>query len=198
MLYELGRFLARIGACIAFSIRTEGKENVPLKGGLVVASNHQTYWDPVFLVVFIKHRFRFMAKEELFQKNKAFAWLIKGLGAFPVIRGKGDTTAMDTAVETVRNGQDLVIFPEGTRSKDGTLGKPKSGAVVIAAKTGAPILPVAICYEGKLKFRKRVTIKYGKPIEAEILTPALDNPAEIKRCSRMLMERIAALLGVST
>ena len=194
MLYELARFVAGVAAKIAFDLRTEGRENIPVKGGIIVASNHQTYWDPVFLVIYIKHRFRFMAKEELFEKNKAFGWLIAHLGAFRVARGKGDTAAIDTAVDAVRQGQDLLIFPEGHRSKDGALQRIRSGASVVASKTGAPILPVAICYEGRLTFRKRVTLRYGELIYPEERDGNTGTPSSIRRINRELGERIGALM----
>ena len=86
----------------------------------------------------------FMAKEEIF-RNRLSSWFFgKQLGAFPVKRGAGDTAALDTARAIVGDGRLLGIFPEGTRSRDGQLGRAKSGAALIAAQTGASILPAAI------------------------------------------------------
>ena len=105
---------------------------------------------------------RYMAKAELFQ-NKFVSFIIRHLGAFPVARGKGDTSAIDTAVETVKSGRVLGLFPEGTRSHDDQLLRFKSGAVVIASQSGGDLLPTAIWYSGK-KFRSKVIIRYGSPI----------------------------------
>ena len=98
---------------------------------------------------------------ELFQ-NPFVGFIIRHLGAFPVARGKGDTSAIDTAVETVKNGRVLGLFPEGTRSHDDQLLRFKSGAAVIASQSGGDLLPAAIWYECK-KFRSRVVIRYDSP-----------------------------------
>ena len=94
-----------------------------------------------------------MAKEELF-KNRFFAWLIRNLGAFPVSRGKGDTGVLDTAVNRLKSGRSLIIFPEGTRSKDGKVHRGHSGAAVISARSQKKIVPVGIVFGEKLKFRE--------------------------------------------
>lgn len=200
MFYRFGCFVAMLGARLWFSIRMENKEKVPSHGGVIVASNHRSYWDPVMLVVFIRHRFRFMAKEELFTKNKLFGWLIRHLGAFPVSRGKGDNSAIDRSIETIRDKHNLIIFPEGTRSRDGTLGRIKSGAALIAVKSGAPILPVAICYEPGLHFRSRVVIRYGDLIVPESRDGDEPDSGELRRISRELGSAIGGMLekGVST
>lgn len=122
-----------------------------------------------------KRHVYFMAKEEIF-KNRLSAWLFgKQLGAFPVKRGAGDTGALDTARAIVGDGRLLGIFPEGTRSRDGQLGRAKSGAALIAAQTGASILPVAIVTKNqKVKPFRRSRDVFGQP-----LTPAelhLDSP----------------------
>lgn len=120
-------------------------EKYPQKYYVIYASNHRSYADPPLLGAGAKGKYAFMAKEELFG-NKLFAWLIRSLGAFPVSRGKGDTSTIDTAVERLNGGRSLMIFPEGTRSKDGKVGKGHTGAALIAARSGKPIIPVGIVY----------------------------------------------------
>ena len=148
-----------------YHVKVEGKENLPEKSGFIIASNHRTFADPPLLAVTsMCAKFSFVAKEELF-RNKFFGWLIKKLGAFPVVRGSGDMRVISDSVERLRQGRNLVIFPEGTRSKDGKLGRGKTGVALIAAKSGAWVVPAAIVFEGqKLHFRKKVTVRYGKPI----------------------------------
>ena len=137
--------------------------NIPaMKGGYIIACNHQSYADPPMVAAVIRGKFSFMAKEELF-KNPFFAWLIRRCGAFPVARGAGDDAPIQTSIEAVRKNRILVIFPEGTRSKDGVIGRMKSGVVLIASQAGAPVLPVCIRYKGK----SDVVVNIGEMIPAE-------------------------------
>lgn len=179
-----------------YNVKVEGKENIPKQPGFIIASNHRSFADPPLVAVSASMvtKFTFVAKEELF-RNKFFGWLIRKLGAFPVERGKGDMKVISDAVERLSEGKNLVIFPEGTRSKDGKLGKGKTGVALIAAKSQAIVVPTAVCYEGKLRFRKKVTIKYGKPImPEEIAVGEGINPRELKAVKKRIMGDIEALL----
>ena len=97
-------------------------------------------------------------------------------------------------MELVQSGKVLAMFPEGTRSTDGIPLRPKSGAALVAAKTKADIIPVAICFEGKLRFRSRITVRYGKLIPNGELGITTGAPREIKTASKKLMARITELL----
>ncbi len=171
MLYHLVVFLVRIAFAVWYNIKVEGRENIPKKGAYIFASNHRSYADPVLVVICGRGRFSFMAKSELFEK-KAFSLLIRALGAFPVERGKGDTAAIDRAISRVQEGSHLLIFPEGTRSKTGKVGKGKTGVALIAAQAGADVIPVGLNFEGKLHFRSKIVVRYGKPIPAAQLALA--------------------------
>ncbi len=173
MLYHIVVFLVRIAYAVWYNVKVEGRENIPKKGSFIFASNHRSYADPVLVVICGRGRFSFMAKSELFE-NKAFGWLIRMLGAFPVERGKGDTAAIDRAIDTVKNGTHLLIFPEGTRSMTGKVGRGKTGVALIAAKAGADVIPVGINFEGKLHFRSKIIVRYGEPIPASKLALAED------------------------
>ena len=133
-MYHLIKIIVFIAFKIAFNVRFEGRKNIPDGEAVIYASNHRTNADPPLVACRGKGKFAFMAKEELF-KNKLFAWLIRSLGAFPVSRGKGDTGVLDTAIERLEKGRSLIIFPEGTRSKDGKVHRGHSGAAVISAKS---------------------------------------------------------------
>lgn len=172
-MYYLVVFLVRVAFAIWYNIRVEGRENIPKKGAYIFASNHRSYADPVLVVICGRGKFSFMAKSELFE-NKAFGWLIRMLGAFPVERGKGDTAAIDKAISRVREGSHLLIFPEGTRSTTGKVGRGKTGVALIAAKAGADVIPVGINFEGKLHFRSKIIVRYGEPIPASKLALADD------------------------
>ncbi len=173
---------------IMYRIEFIGTENIPKEGGYVYASNHRSYYDPVFITLPVRKRFAYMAKEELFKKNIFFTWIITFMGAFPVVRGKGDTEVIDTAIGKLKKGKNLVIFPEGTRSYDGRVGKGKTGVAMIAAKSGADVIPVGICFKGeKIKLGTKVKVKFGKPISAEELH--IDENASLKEL-RPIKEKI--------
>ena len=153
----------------AYHVKVEGRENLP-SGSYVIASNHRSYADPPLIAVTSGcSKFSFVAKAELF-RNPLFGWLIRKLGAFPVSR-----------VSKIKDGRRLVIFPEGTRSKTGKVGKGKTGVALIAARAGVPVVPAGIVYNGKLRFRSRVTVRYGKPIHpAELSLSSEPTPHELK------------------
>ena len=160
--------IVRVAMHIWFNLKIEGRENIPKGRAFVYASNHRSNADPVLVTLAGRGRFSFMAKSELF-KNKLFAWLIRSLGAFPVERGTGDTAAIEKAIDNVKNGVNLLIFPEGTRSKDGRVGKGKTGVALIAARSHADVVPVGISFDGKLHFRSKIVVRIGRPIPAGTL-----------------------------
>lgn len=176
MFYYICKNLVWIFFHIAFSVRYENRENIPKDSAVIYAANHRTNADPPLVGSGARGRCVFMAKEELFQGNIIFKWLIQALGAFPVSRGKGDTGTLDTAVEKLNSGRSLTIFPEGTRSKDGKVHRGHSGAAVIAVRANKSIIPVGIVFGEKLKFRTPVTVKYGKPIDPADYVDDFENP----------------------
>ncbi len=193
-MYFLLRKIVLLVYKIAYNLSFEGLENIPDEGGYIYASNHRSYADPVLISIPVKKRFAYMAKEELF-KNPFFAALIRTLGAFPVVRGSGDMKVIDTAVEKLESGKNLVIFPEGTRSKDGKVGKGKTGVAMIAAMTGADVIPVGIVFDGKLSFRKKVVVKYGKPVHSsQLAISEKPSPKELKAVKLKIMDSITELV----
>lgn len=194
MFYEIARGIVSAVFHIYFKIIVIGRENIPAaKGGFIIASNHVSNNDPPMVGVVFKKKYTFMAKDELFHINPIFTWLIKKLGAFPVKRGaKDNAEAIDTAIEGLNNGRTFVIFPEGTRSKTGELGKAKSGVSLIAAKAKAPVVPVFLKY-GRKRFRRRVVVSVGKVIPPEELEIDLTDKRQIRGVSERIMGEIAAL-----
>ena len=183
---------------LAFRIKVIGRENLIRDRGFILAPNHISAIDPVFVVIarFWGKRMLIMGKEEIFEVNPIFSWMFRHVGVIPVQRGKGDTTAVETAIEKVKNGQGLLIFPEGTRIKDGNLGRLKSGAFVVAAATGADMIPCRVIYKGgKMKVFGRCTVVFGKPIPAEKL--ALGEPrsaAKLRENKALLADALENLL----
>ena len=158
------------------------------------SSNHRSYQDPVFIALQTRVPISYMAKEELFHKNVLFTGLITLFGAFPVVRGSGDTTVIDTSVDKLESGRNLVIFPEGTRSKDGKVGKGKTGVALIAAVAQTKVVPVGINFEGRLKFRKRVVVRYGKPIDPKELGITTASARDLRKIKNEIMENIKELV----
>lgn len=178
-----------------YNVRVEGRENLPDKSGFIIASNHRSYADPPLIAVTAGcAKYSFVAKAELF-RFPFFGWLIKKLGAFPVVRGKGDMKVISDSVERINQGRNLVIFPEGTRSKDGKVGRGKTGVALIAASSGATVIPAGIVYDGKLRFRSKVTVKFGKPIKPEDIQLSEEpNPRELKAVRVKIMGEIKELV----
>lgn len=177
-----------------YNFHIEGTENIPQDRALVMASNHRSYADPVILTMPMKKPVTYMAKEELF-KNKLFGWFITKLGAFPVKRGGGDMQVIDDSVAILESGRHLVIFPEGTRSKDGKVGKGKTGVALIAARSGADVLPCGIIFEGeKLHFRSKLTLRFGKVIPASEIAVTEGSPRELKAVKLRIMGAITELV----
>jgi 1-acyl-sn-glycerol-3-phosphate acyltransferase len=197
-MYLLVRRLLQFYMSRKFKVYFHNKEKIPpkkisKKGGFIIACNHQYYWDPPLVASFIPGKYSFMAKAELFSKKKPlFTWLIKRCGAFPVTRGAESEKAIQTALEALKKGRIFVIFPEGTRSKDGTIGRGKSGVAMIAAMAAVPILPVCLMYrlDGS---KKRVDYAVGDMIPAEEVAIAGEDRRELKRVSARVIDAIKEL-----
>ena len=195
LLYRVGRVLLNFFLRLYYRIEYHGVENIPAdrKGGYIVACNHRSIIDPMIIAKYIPAQIFYMAKAELFEKPFLHT-VLPMLGAFPVDRGKGDMGAVEHAIDLLHHGKVLGIFPEGTRSVDGTLGKPKSGTSVIASKTGADILPIGVIVPVKKTFRSRVVVAYGKLIPHEELVIENDSPAQIRQVTKRIWGEITALV----
>ena len=169
--------------------------DIPKEGGALVVCNHRFMKDPIVLAHAIPRRqVFFMSKAEWFD-NKALGLLLRMLGVFPVNRGAGDMSAIDHAVELVKGGQLVGIFPEGTRNRTGGPMKPKSGTAFIARQTGADILPCALLFGERQGFRSRITVKIGPVIPYRDLGFQGEERTSLRRASKLIMGRINALLG---
>lgn len=191
--YKIARVATLLVSKILYRVRYEGLENVPTDRGFILCSNHISAFDPILIAVKLKPQCFFMAKEELFE-NKLLSPIIRGLGAFPVTRGKGDTAAIEKAVEYVKSGKVVAIFPEGHRSHDGKLQKLKSGAVVIAAETGMGLQPCIIKKGERHGLRTPVAIRYGSFITHEQLALTGKVPSQIRAANRLLTDSMEKML----
>lgn len=121
-----------------------GREHIPRQGAAIVAANHRSFFDPFVIGTMARRPMYYVAKRELFEIHPALSWLLSALGAFPVDRGHGDRDMIATAKELLARGELVLIFPEGTRTRPGPLGRAKRGVGRLALETGAPVIPVAI------------------------------------------------------
>jgi len=179
---------------IYFRLQRIGTEHLPRRGPLLLASNHRSFLDPFVIGTLVRRPVYYMAKRELFE-HRLVAWLLNGLGAFPVDRGAGDEAAMETARAILARGDCVVVFPEGTRVRPGPLGAPRRGVGRLALQTGAPVVPVAVIGTEDVRrgWRirpRRVRIRVGAPL----LFPTLEH-SSLQRASSVT-ERIWACVSL--
>ena len=156
-------------AGILHPVTVEGMDRLP-DSGVLLCPNHASNWDPILVALKlpINYRLHIMAKEELF-KNPLLGWLLRKVGAFPVSRGNNDINTIRTAIQSIKDGDNLLVFPEGTTIHDGigyTDGLPahaKAGVAMIGVRTGAKLVPVFVDGEKKLFHRTRII--FGEPYE---------------------------------
>ena len=143
IVYWLMRAWLQPFAHIYWRLSRIGREHVPTEGPVIFVSNHRSFIDPFIVGLCNRRPVYYVAKEELF-KNKYLGWFLSSLGAFPVRRGAADGDMIETAKAILERGDPVLIFPEGTRTRPGALGKPKRGVGRLALETGATVVPVAI------------------------------------------------------
>ncbi|MGY1603397.1 lysophospholipid acyltransferase family protein [Geodermatophilus sp. SYSU D00815] len=162
-------------AKLVFRPRAEGTENVPSAGSAILASNHLSAADWVFMPLSLKRRVTFLAKQEYFTGTGLKGWaqrvFFAGSGQVPIDRTNASAAedAIRTGLRILREGKLLGIYPEGTRSPDGRLYRGKTGVARMALETGAPVVPVAMIYRPRrMPFGRklvRVSVKFGKPLD---------------------------------
>ncbi len=174
---------------LLFKGRVVNVRRVPRAGPVILACNHQSFYDPVLATVALDRESAYMARDSLFS-NKYFGWLIRSLHAIPIKRGQADVTSLKEMLRRLRDNFVVVIFPEQTRTRDGRVGSMKSGGVMIARKARATIVPVCIegAYDAWPRTRPlpgpgRVIVSYGEPITPSDMKDRDDDDltAEIRR-----------------
>jgi 1-acyl-sn-glycerol-3-phosphate acyltransferase len=182
--YAITRVIVQLLMPLLGGITVRGGENIPKRGPILLAPNHRAYMDPPYLSMVTKRQLHLMAKDTLFQ-TPVFGPYIAALGAFPVKRGAADRGAIRQAIEELKAGHVLGIFPEGTRADSGTLMPAERGFALIAKQTGIPIVPIAL--EGtdrvhpkhsKRLHRAHVTATIGKPMTAAEMLAANPDPTK--------------------
>lgn len=172
-----------------YRIETIGLENLPKQGGVLLCANHINNLDPCVVGITANRPVYFMAKEELFSVP-VLGKLVPHLNAFPVKRGMSDREALRKGLNVLKEGNVFGLFPEGTRSKDGELGKGLAGAGFFALRTDAQIVPCAII--GPYKSFRTLKVVYGKPIPMEDLK---NTKASAEETTEVIMSAIRKLIN---
>jgi glycerol-3-phosphate dehydrogenase (NAD(P)+) len=168
IVYWISRAILQPFFHLYFRLSRIGREHIPATGPIIFASNHRSFLDPFIIGVLNRRPVYYVAKSEIF-KNPFVAWFVSSLGAFPVRRGAGDPDMLATARAILERGDCILIFPEGTRTRPGSLGRPKRGVGRLALETGAPVVPVALIgtedvRKGWRIRPKKIRARIGRPL----------------------------------
>ena len=179
-------------ATLVFRMKVVNRKNFP-KGSLILAGNHISNWDPPFIAAAVPRGVHFMAKSSLFS-TRFLSWFMHKLGAFPINRRSTvNSSALSKAIELVNNGAAVIIFPEGTRSRNGIMLPAKAGVGYIAHATGAPVLPFFL--EGMddpkstFMFKSRFKVTFGQIIAPEELE-ALHEHGGAKESAEYILDKV--------
>ena len=179
-----------------FFFRAEiiGKENLPAEGGVILAANHMSTWDPPFLATFLSRPVSYMAKKELFDVP-ILRQIIESCYSFPVKRGAADRGAIKAALQALKEGRCIGLFPEGTRSRDGKIHKAEAGVALLAAMGDVPVVPAAILGTDRIfslrSFFPKLTVIYGKPM---LLDGKHRDKETLQIFSQKIMEEIGKMV----
>ena len=193
--YQISKLIART----LFSFRVVHPERILENGGAILAMNHQSFVDPPLAGICCKREIFFLARKTLF-KWPVLGWVFPKINVVPLDRDGSDMGALKTVIKKIKEGNCTILFPEGTRTRDGNLQLPRAGIGLVIAKTMAPVIPMRIfgAYEAfprnrKLPRRHPITIVVGEPIiftEEEVAGGGRDI---YQKLSDRVMERIAAI-----
>jgi len=194
MLYRVAQFFCQVLCIVLLNLRLHGVRWLPRRGGALLAANHQSFLDPVLFAAVLPRPLHFMARSTLF-RNPLFGWLIHALNAFPVHRGTADREAIRKAIRLLQRGEVLLMFPEATRTPDGSLGQPRAGMSMIAVRAGVPIVPAVVDGAFRAWPRNRrlprltcIRVALGRPIQPQELAELSHD-----QVAALLNERLAAL-----
>lgn len=170
--YGFVRLVCRLLATALFRIRVRGRQWVPREGGVLVLANHQSHFDAALIGVACDRRLNYLARDSLFAFTP-FRWLIESLDAIPIDREGLGLSGLKETLRRLKNGELVLIFPEGTRTRDGEVAPLKPGFSALAKRAGVPLLPVAIegAYQAwprrhRLPGISTIHIQFGEPLRA--------------------------------
>ncbi|WP_281886877.1 1-acyl-sn-glycerol-3-phosphate acyltransferase [Paenibacillus sp. YYML68] len=187
MLYIFFRTLFRMMFAVLFRLKTEGEENIPREGPVVLCANHTSNWDPPVLGSMLDRKVHYMAKAELFELP-VLKQVLPRIGAFPVKRGGVSKESIRLSIQLLKDGNMIGVFPEGTRSNAGGMGK--KGAASLALKSGATVIPAAIV--GNYSLFRPMKVIYGRPID---LSEYADAGSEgLEQATDLIMSTIRSMV----
>ncbi len=193
LFYRFLQLSSRMLSVLLFSFRTEGRHHLNFDGGAMLLSTHQSLLDPVLIGLAANQRLNYLARKTLF-KNPAFAFLIRVLDAIEIDRERGGLSGLKEMLKRLQQGEWVLMFPEGTRTVDGSVQQIKPGFIPMARRSEVPIVPIAIvgAYDclprgTKLPTRKPISVVFGEPIRFADYGP-LDDQQLLKLLSDRLMQ----------
>ncbi|MCL2088468.1 MAG: 1-acyl-sn-glycerol-3-phosphate acyltransferase [Oscillospiraceae bacterium] len=189
--YSFCKNLCAVFMHIYYNIKFVGRENIPPSGGLIMAANHRSLFDPILLGIGLRRQVRYMAKNSVLDAP-VIGLITRNLGTFHAQKTVDGVTSVERSVGIVNEGGLLALFPEGHRSPTEQLLRPRTGVAVIAEKSGGDILPVGIRYAKKGRFRSKVTINYGQIIPNNQLFAGNLNTSRSR--AEFIMTKIAELM----
>jgi 1-acyl-sn-glycerol-3-phosphate acyltransferase len=199
LLYRFYWVALRIVTRLFLGLRRHGLDNFPDSGGVVIASNHLSVADPPIIGSALPRGIHYFAKAELFGKWYS-PFLIETLNTIPVKRGRFDRQAFGTALDVVSRGNWLLVFPEGSRSKDGKLKEGKVGAAKIAVEAGVPVIPACVVNTHRMKkvifSGMRVAVRFGRPIYPSEYSSIERDKEKLRKFTDDIMERIRHLVQI--
>jgi 1-acyl-sn-glycerol-3-phosphate acyltransferase len=185
-------------------VKVEGRDRLPKRGPFILAANHRSFLDSIFIPMVVHRRVTFVAKAEYFDEPKT-AWFFRGCGQIPIRRGGGSASerALESATEVLQAGGVFGIYPEGTRTRDGKLHRGHTGVARLALKNQVPIVPIGLIgtddvqpVDRKMpKLFQHVTIRFGKPIEPERYSDRPHDQLVFRELTDEVMYEIAELSG---
>jgi 1-acyl-sn-glycerol-3-phosphate acyltransferase len=196
LLYWLCHFLISIYMRTFCRLKLAGQDKIPPQAGLIIASNHIAGADPFLLGSAVPRELWYMAKKELF-KSFFLGWFIKRVNAFPVDRFGFDLEVIKKSISLLKQGKALIMFPEGTRSKDGQIMEGKIGVGMLAHKAGVPIVPVYMENTKKawmnLFLGKRMKVSFGEVIDKDWICSRPGTKEGYSEITSLLMAKIKEL-----
>jgi 1-acyl-sn-glycerol-3-phosphate acyltransferase len=193
VLYPISRLLSRVAGAVVWRWRVEGAANVPGTGGVILAANHQSNLDVFLVGGACRRQVRYLARRSLWD-DRRIGWLLTDWEAIPMDRERPGKDDFRRILDVVRSGQVLALFPEGTRTRDGSIGELRGGIGFLARRAGVPVVPVLIqgAFEAwprgrRLPRRGRVRIAFGRPVRYDGSWEDREVAADVRR--RLLVLR---------
>ena len=193
MWYKFCQFWCQMAFVVAFRLRVDGRENVPPAGPVLLVSNHQSFLDPVLIGVGLARPVHYLARSSLFESSKIFSAIIRSLNAVPIRREAFSKESVRECIDILSRGNALALFPEGTRTRDGHIGRLRAGFGMIAARSGSTVVPALIqgAFEAWPRSRplpcaRPIRVRFGRAI----------GPEEVQRLGRSITERVQRELAV--